>query len=109
MRADELLDSIKFDEKGLVPAIVQDVSSLEVLMFAYMNAEALKLTLSKRLLTFWSRSRCELWTKGETSGNRLHLRELRYDCDIDALLILAELEGTGVCHTGERTCFYRSI
>jgi phosphoribosyl-ATP pyrophosphohydrolase/phosphoribosyl-AMP cyclohydrolase len=98
---------VKFDENGLLPAIVQHARSGEVLMLGYMNAEALERTLASRQVTFWSRSRQALWTKGETSGNFLQLVELRQDCDGDALLVLAEPHGP-TCHTGEPSCFFRT-
>ncbi len=98
---------MKFDENGLLPAIVQHARSGEVLMLGYMNAEALERTLASRQVTFWSRSRQALWTKGETSGNFLQLVELRQDCDGDALLVLAEPHGP-TCHTGEPSCFFRT-
>lgn len=97
---------IKFDENGLVPAVVQDVESGEVLMVAYMNEESLRRTLQSGRTWFWSRSRRELWCKGETSGNRQYVREIRYDCDGDALLVKV-LQVGPACHTGERSCFYR--
>ncbi|NOK59054.1 MAG: bifunctional phosphoribosyl-AMP cyclohydrolase/phosphoribosyl-ATP diphosphatase HisIE [Chloroflexi bacterium AL-W] len=99
---------MKFDEKGLIPAIVQHVRSGEVLMLGYMNEEALQHTVETRLVTFWSRSRNELWQKGMTSGNVLQLVEIRQDCDGDALLILAEPAGP-TCHTGAVTCFHISL
>ena len=99
---------VKFDEKGLVVAIVQDASTLAVLMVAYMNEESLRLTLSTGQAWFWSRSRRELWHKGATSGNTLQVREVRLDCDGDALLVLAEPAGP-TCHTGARSCFYRGL
>ncbi|MCL6440481.1 MAG: bifunctional phosphoribosyl-AMP cyclohydrolase/phosphoribosyl-ATP diphosphatase HisIE [Thermoleophilum sp.] len=106
-RADSaLVDSVVFDERGLVPCIVQDWSSGEVLMLAYMNREALERTLASGEVHFWSRSREALWRKGDTSGNVLRLRGLRLDCDGDALLALVEPAGP-TCHTGERTCFHR--
>ncbi len=98
---------MKFDENGLLPAIVQHARSGEVLMLGYMNAEALERTLASRQVTFWSRSRQALWTKGETSGNFLQLVELRQDCDGDALLVRAEPHGP-TCHTGEPSCFFRT-
>lgn len=98
------MTSLKFDERGLIPAIVQDASSGEVLMLGYMNQEALDRTNESGLVTFWSRSRNELWTKGATSGNQLKLAGLRVDCDSDALLVLAEPAGP-TCHTGARSCF----
>lgn len=97
---------IRFDESGLVPCVVQDWRTGEVLTLAYMNAEALRLTLETREVHFWSRSRQELWRKGETSGNTLALQELRMDCDEDALVALAIPAGPA-CHTGERSCFHR--
>ena len=98
--------AIRFDEKGLVPCVVQDWRTGEVLTLAYMNAEALRLTLEKREVHFWSRSRGELWRKGETTGNTLALEELRLDCDEDALVALVTPAGPA-CHTGERSCFFR--
>jgi phosphoribosyl-ATP pyrophosphohydrolase/phosphoribosyl-AMP cyclohydrolase len=99
---------IAFDANGLVPCVTQDWSTGEVLTLAYMNSEALERTLETREMYFWSRSRRELWHKGETSGNVQRLRALRYDCDADALLALVEPEGPA-CHTGERTCFHRAL
>ena len=97
-----------YDKDGLVAVIAQDAATGEVLMFAYANAEAVALTRSTGELHLWSRSRSELWHKGATSGNILTVRELRIDCDGDALLALVEPAGPA-CHTGERTCFYRAI
>ena len=97
---------IAFDEQGLVPCVVQDWRTGEVLTVAYMNADALARTRETGEMHFWSRSRRELWHKGETSGNVQRLKGLRYDCDEDALLALVEPAGPA-CHTGERTCFYR--
>jgi phosphoribosyl-ATP pyrophosphohydrolase/phosphoribosyl-AMP cyclohydrolase len=99
---------IAFDESGLVPCVTQDWSTGEVLTLAYMNREALDRTLASGEVHFWSRSRNELWRKGETSGNVQRVRSLRYDCDADALLALVEPAGPA-CHTGERTCFYRTL
>jgi len=104
----EYQDEIKLDEKGLVPAIVQDAETNEVLMLAYINAESLRLTLEKGETVFWSRSRGELWHKGATSGNLQRVVEIRVDCDADALLIRVQPAGP-TCHTGERSCFYRNI
>ena len=99
----------RFDANGLVTAVVTDISGA-VLMVATMNDEALRLTLETGEAHFWSRSRGELWRKGETSGNVLRVRELRVDCDQDALWLVAEIEGDGAaCHTGERSCFYRRV
>lgn len=103
----ELLSQIKFDGDGLVPCIVQQWDSGEVLMLAFMNREALEKTIDTGETHFWSRSRKALWHKGETSGNTQILRELRYDCDEDALLVMVESKGPA-CHTGERSCFFRS-
>jgi phosphoribosyl-AMP cyclohydrolase len=96
-------------ENGLIPAIVQDHSNNEVLMLGFMNREALAKTRETGFVTFYSRSRQELWTKGESSGQKLLLRELRIDCDQDALLIRAELSGSAVCHEGYRSCFFRRL
>ncbi len=98
--------AISFDDRGLVPCIVQDSLSGEVLMLAYMNADALARTLQTREMHFWSRSRGELWHKGATSGNLQRLDSIRYDCDADTLLAHVQPAGPA-CHTGERTCFYR--
>jgi phosphoribosyl-ATP pyrophosphohydrolase/phosphoribosyl-AMP cyclohydrolase len=97
---------IRFDDQGLVPCVMQDARTGEVLTLAYMNEEALARTRETGEVHFWSRSRGELWRKGETSGNVMKLRALRYDCDEDALLALVDPMGAA-CHTGERTCFYR--
>jgi len=103
------IDTISFHADGLVPAIVQDVSDGAVLMLGYMDATALRRTLSSGRTWFWSRSRQEYWCKGETSGDRQWVRAVRYDCDGDALLVVVEQDGKGACHTGERSCFYRSF
>jgi phosphoribosyl-AMP cyclohydrolase / phosphoribosyl-ATP pyrophosphohydrolase len=97
---------LRFNEQGLIPAIVQDVATGRVLMLAYMNREALERTLATRLVHYWSRSRAQLWQKGETSGHIQHLRDLRYDCDADTLLVIVEQEGAA-CHTGEPSCFFQ--
>ena len=99
---------VRFDERGLVPCVMQDSRSGEVLMLAYMNEEALQLTLETREMHLYSRSRREIWHKGATSGNVQRLRQLRYDCDADALVALVEPAGPA-CHTGERSCFYRDL
>lgn len=98
----------RYDERGLVPAIVQDADSGEVLMLAYMNAEALERTLATGQTHFWSRSRQELWHKGATSGNVQMVVEIRIDCDEDTLLLRVHPAGPA-CHTGNRTCFYREL
>ena len=105
---EELLSEIKYDANGLVPAIVQDIVTKDVLMMAWMNAESLRLTLEKSEAVFWSRSRQEIWHKGATSGNVQKVVEIRVDCDADTLLVLVEPAGPA-CHTGERTCFYRTF
>ena len=102
------MDGLKFDEKGLVPALVQDRLTGEVRMCAYMNREALARTLSTGRATFFSRSRGALWEKGETSGHTLHVRELYADCDGDTLLLLADPVGPS-CHTGQPSCFFRHV
>ncbi len=103
-----LMDFTKLD--GLIPAVVQDHESGEVLMVGFMNQEAWETTQRTRFVTFFSRTRKTLWTKGETSGNRLAVRELLIDCDEDTVLIKAERQGDGnVCHTGERTCFFQKV
>jgi len=99
---------IEFDQRGLAPCVVQDFASGEVLMLAYVSAESLEATLETGEMHFHSRSRGELWRKGETSGNVMRLRQLRYDCDGDAVLALVDPAGPA-CHTGERTCFYRQV
>jgi len=99
-----------FDADGLMAAVVTDAASGEVLMFAWMNAEAVALTLETRVGHFWSRSRRKLWKKGEESGNLLHVAEVRTDCDQDVLWLRVSVGGSGVaCHTGARSCFYRSL
>lgn len=102
------LPDLAYNADGLIPCIVQDADTLEVLMMAWMNAESLALTLERGETVFWSRSRQELWHKGATSGNVQRLVELRYDCDADTLLALVHPAGPA-CHTGERSCFFRSI
>ena len=104
-----LLDQIKWNEQGLVAAIAQDAASLEVLMLAWMNRESLQLTLSTGDAHYWSRSRQVLWKKGESSGHIQHVKELRLDCDGDALLLKVDQVGGVACHTGRRRCFYRLL
>jgi phosphoribosyl-AMP cyclohydrolase len=104
----DAIANVKYDDKGLVVAIAQDEKSKEVLMVAYMNREALEKTLATGRSWFYSRSRQELWCKGETSGNRQWAHQVYYDCDSDAVLLLVDQEGPA-CHTGERTCFFRSF
>ena len=102
------LGNLNFDEDGLIPAIIQDAETDEVLMMAYMNEKSLKNTIRTGRTCFWSRSRQELWWKGETSGNIQEVEEIKYDCDGDTLLIKVEQTG-GACHTGHKSCFYRGI
>jgi len=104
-----MIPELKYDDKGLIPAIVQDVSNNEVLMMAYMNRTSLERTIKTGKTHFWSRSRQKYWMKGETSGNVQLVKEILYDCDEDTLLIKVEQAGAGACHTGNRTCFYRKI
>lgn len=108
MLTQEAIDAIKWDEQGLIPAIVQDANTKAVLMMAYMNAEALQRTIDKDETVFWSRSRQTFWHKGETSGNTQTVVDIRIDCDADTLLILVEPAGAA-CHTGETSCFYRTL
>ncbi len=103
----EQLASVRYDAAGLVPAICQEQSTGDVLMVAWMNAETLRLTLETGRMTYWSRSRQEVWVKGETSGERQWVREASYDCDGDTLLFKVEQEGGGACHTGAHSCFFR--
>jgi phosphoribosyl-AMP cyclohydrolase len=100
--------NLKYDTQGLIPAVVQDAESGEVLMVAWMNAEALRLTQESGEAHFWSRSRSELWRKGATSGNVLRVAEIRVDCDADTLLLRVHPAGPA-CHTGERSCFFREL
>jgi phosphoribosyl-AMP cyclohydrolase len=103
------LAAVVYDANGLVPAIVQEQGSGDVLMFAWMNEDALRRSLDTGRMWYWSRSRRELWCKGETSGDRQWVRDARYDCDVDVLLFVVEQEGRGACHTGEHSCFFRSF
>jgi len=105
----EQLAAVRFDADGLVPAIAQDIETREVLMMAWMNAESLARTLDEGRMVYWSRSRQELWRKGDTSGDHQYVREAYYDCDGDTLLFLVEQAGGGACHTGARSCFFRSF
>lgn len=105
----EALAQVSFDSDGLVPAIIQEEGTGQVLMMAWMNADSLQQTLETGRTWFWSRSRQEYWCKGETSGDRQYVREAYYDCDGDTLLFVVEQEGRGACHTGERSCFFRAF
>jgi phosphoribosyl-AMP cyclohydrolase len=102
------VDGLRFDEHGLIPVIVQDAENGDVLMLAWVNRDALDRTLAEGRMVFWSRSRQELWRKGDTSGHVQHLVELRVDCDEDVLLARVHQEGAA-CHTGERSCFFRRL
>jgi phosphoribosyl-AMP cyclohydrolase len=102
------LDEIRFDDRGLVPAVVQDVENGDVLMMAWMTRASLERTLEERRTVFWSRSRQELWRKGDTSGHVQHVEDVRVDCDGDVLLVRVHQVGAA-CHTGERTCFFRRL
>jgi phosphoribosyl-AMP cyclohydrolase/phosphoribosyl-ATP pyrophosphohydrolase/phosphoribosyl-AMP cyclohydrolase len=106
---DEQLAQVRYDDNGLVPAIVQDEASGQVLMMAYMNDETLRLTMAEGRTVFWSRSRQEVWRKGDTSGDVQHVRRAYYDCDGDTLLFVVDQQGAGACHTGARTCFFRAF
>jgi phosphoribosyl-AMP cyclohydrolase len=105
----EELAGVVFDDRGLVPAIVQEQGTGQVLMLAWMNEESLRRTLETGRTWFWSRSRQEYWCKGETSGDRQWVREAYFDCDADTVLLVVEQEGRGACHTGERSCFFRAF
>ena len=104
-----MIPELKYDERGLIPTIVQDIKTGDVLMMAYMNRESLERTTQIGKTCFWSRSRQQFWVKGETSGNVQLVKEIFYDCDADTLLVKVEQVGKGACHTGKRTCFYRTI
>ena len=106
---EEQLGEVRYDDQGLVPAIIQEQASNDVLMVGWMNAETLRETLDSGRVVFWSRSRQEVWRKGDTSGDRMWVREARYDCDGDVLLFAIEQEGKGACHTGEHSCFFRTF
>ena len=101
-------EDLKFDERGLIPAVVQQHDTGEVLMVAWMNEESLRRTLDTKTTWFWSRSRAEFWNKGATSGNVQHVTEVLYDCDGDTLLVKVDAAGPA-CHTGERSCFFRAL
>lgn len=104
-----MIPELIYNEQGLIPAIIQDVNNNEVLMLGYMNKTSLERTIEKGKTCFWSRSRQEYWTKGDTSGNVQLVKEILYDCDADTLLVKVEQVGAGACHTGNRTCFFRKI
>ena len=100
---------VKYNADGLVPVVTQDANTKQVLMMAWMNAETLRMTLAEGRMVYYSRSRKEVWRKGDTSGDRQFVREGFYDCDVDMLLFLVEQEGNGACHTGAVSCFYRKF
>jgi phosphoribosyl-AMP cyclohydrolase/phosphoribosyl-ATP pyrophosphohydrolase/phosphoribosyl-AMP cyclohydrolase len=104
---DEQLAGVRYNDDGLVAAIVQEDGTGDVLMMAWMNADTLRQSLEEGRTVFWSRSRQEVWRKGDTSGDRQFIRSASYDCDGDTLLFVVEQEGRGACHTGEHSCFYR--
>jgi phosphoribosyl-AMP cyclohydrolase/phosphoribosyl-ATP pyrophosphohydrolase/phosphoribosyl-AMP cyclohydrolase len=106
---EEELALIKYNADGLVPVVTQDLKTMQVLMMAWMNAETLRMTLAEGRMVYYSRSRQEVWRKGDTSGDRQFVREGFYDCDNDTLLFLVEQEGNGACHTGAVSCFYRKF
>jgi phosphoribosyl-AMP cyclohydrolase len=106
--ADEAISALKFNESGLIPAIAQQHDSGEVLMMAWMNADSIRETLATGRVCYWSRSRGTLWRKGETSGHTQRLVDFRIDCDADTILLAVDQTGAA-CHTGNRTCFYRSV
>ena len=103
------LNDLSYNNDGLIPAIAQDWLDGSILMFAWMNMDSLKKTLKTKEVHYWSRSRSEIWRKGATSGNIQILKEIRFDCDNDALLLFIEQKGSGACHTGERSCFFNKI
>ncbi len=105
---ENILKELKFDDKGLIPAVVQDATTKEVLMVAYMTADTLKMTLETKKATFFSRSRNEVWVKGGTSGHYMNVEKIKVDCDGDCLVVLARPDGPA-CHTNNRSCFYRAI
>jgi phosphoribosyl-AMP cyclohydrolase/phosphoribosyl-ATP pyrophosphohydrolase/phosphoribosyl-AMP cyclohydrolase len=106
---DEQMAQVRYNAEGLVPAIVQDHASGQVLMMAWMTAETLRLTLAEGRTVFWSRSRQQVWRKGETSGDVQYVRSAHYDCDGDVLLFVVDQQGAGACHTGEHSCFFRAF
>lgn len=108
-RSHELLDNVKYDAAGLVTAVAQDHATGEILMIAYMNAATLRRTLETGVMTYWSRSRAEVWVKGQTSGNIQEVIETRIDCDGDALLFKVKQHGDAACHTGFKSCFHRRL
>ncbi len=108
MSLEDILDQVKFDDKGLVTAIIQDIDNNELLMVGYMNRDSLKATLEGPYTNFWSRSRQKYWVKGESSGHTQEVKEVYVDCDMDAILIKVK-QNVAACHVGYRTCFYRKL
>ena len=108
LQLSDVIDHLAFDEQGLIPVITQDASTRSILMFAWMNREALENTIINRRMTYWSRSRQQLWVKGETSGNTQELVSMSFDCDGDAILCLVDQSGAA-CHTGRPDCFYLQV
>ena len=108
MNYQAILDQLKFDDKGLIPVILQDFENGEILMFAFMNRESLGMTLKTKLATYWSRSRKKLWVKGESSGHTQEVKEVYFDCDADALLLKIK-QNVAACHTGYRSCFFNKV
>jgi phosphoribosyl-AMP cyclohydrolase len=107
--SEDELATIKYDDKGLVTAVIQEEGTGLVLMVGWMNADTVRQSFDQGRTVFWSRSRQEVWRKGDTSGDRQFIRSAHYDCDGDTLLFVVEQEGKGACHTGERSCFYRAF
>ncbi|OGS20146.1 MAG: phosphoribosyl-AMP cyclohydrolase [Elusimicrobia bacterium RIFOXYA2_FULL_39_19] len=107
--AKKLSETLKFDDKGLIPAVIQDADDGTILMVAYMNKESFELTLKNKKACFYSRSRQKLWLKGESSGNVQKVKEIYVDCDADCVLVKVKQIGDAACHTGFRTCFYRKV
>jgi len=105
----KILDTAKFTEDGLIPAIAQDAATGEILMMAWMNREALRMTVETKRATYWSRSRSKLWIKGEESGNIQEVHSISIDCDADVILLKIRQVGDAACHTGHRSCFYREV
>jgi len=109
MDQEQIIKSLTYDANGLIPAIIQDDNSGDILMMAYMNADSLRMTLEKGFTHFWSRSRKKFWMKGETSGHVQKVKHIFYDCDRDTLLLKVDQKGPGACHTGRRSCFFTTI
>ena len=105
----EFLEQLKYDGQGLIPCVAQDADTGEILMVAYMNKDSLRQSLEKGLASYWSRSREKFWIKGETSGHTQEIREMRFDCDLDCIVIKIKQNGGAACHTGMRSCFYRKV